>query len=203
MYAESDLLPLSALRSYQFCPRQCALIHLEEIWEENRLTAEGRLLHEKADTNTRERRGEVLIVRGLWLRSLELGLAGRADVVEFHGNVPLPVEYKRGRPKQGMEDKVQLCAQAMCLEEMTGRAVPDGALFYGSQNRRLDVPLNDALRELTRGTALSVHALVEKGVTPPAKYSPACRNCSLVHLCMPAETSRRAANYLERLRNEP
>jgi CRISPR-associated exonuclease Cas4 len=207
MYPESELLPLSALQHYLFCPRQCALIHLEGIWEENRLTAEGRLLHERADTTTRERRGDILIVRGLWIRSLRLGLAGRADVVEFHrhetGERPFPVEYKRGKPKSGMEDKVQLCAQALCLEEMLQVEIPDGALFYGSQNRRLNVILNAELRRLTEQTASDVHTLLDGEATPAPKPGPQCANCSLVDQCLPDRVGKKASQYLQALLREP
>lgn len=133
MYSAADLMPISALQHYLFCPRQCALIHLEQIWAENLYTAEGRLLHEKADSGKTEVRGDVKSVTGLLVRSLELGVTGKADVVEFHRREgiwhPFPVEYKRGRPKSHDADKIQLCAQALCLEEMLGLPVPEGALF--------------------------------------------------------------------------
>lgn len=139
--AEDALIPLSALQHHLFCPRQCALIHVEGLWAEDAATAEGRILHERADSGQRETRPNVRIARGLALRSLTLGVAGRADVVEFHGRPPrpFPVEYKRGKPKAHRADEVQLCAQAICLEEMCNVDVPEGALFYGVTRRRLPV----------------------------------------------------------------
>ena len=139
MYAESELIPISALQHFVVCPRQCALIHLESVWIENERTAEG---HERVDRGGTEARGPVRRVYGVPLRSLRLGLAGKADVVEFHASQgggpeqPFPIEHKRGRPKIGDEDRVQLCAQALCLEEMLGVLVPNGALFYGRTRRR-------------------------------------------------------------------
>ena len=139
-----DLIMLSALQHLVFCERQCALIHIEQLWSENVLTAEGRIMHDKVDTANRESRGNIRIEYGVPMRSLRLGLIGKADVVEFHkpcpvmylnGNsdkwIPFPVEYKRGKPKGGNCDKVQLCAQALCLEEMMNVEIPEGALFYG------------------------------------------------------------------------
>lgn len=187
---EADLLPLSALQHLLFCERQCALIHIEQAWDENRLTAEGGLLHERVHEREDETRGDVRIARGLRLRSLRLGLTGQADVVEFHREDdgswrPFPVEYKRGRPKTADCDRVQLCAQAMCLEEMRGVAVPAGALFYGTTRRREDVTFDAALRATVEVTARRLHALVAAGVTPPAVYEKKCENCSLIALCRP------------------
>ena len=163
MYTEDDLLQLSALQHYIFCPRQCALIHIEQQWVENRLTAEGRIMHERVHSEGKESRGEIQVVFGVALRSMKLGVVGKADVVEFHLTgaqqvnvidealaaehrkgksyfwVPFPVEYKRGKPKQDSSDKVQLCAQAICLEELTGLEVPAGALFYGKKRKRQPV----------------------------------------------------------------
>jgi CRISPR-associated exonuclease Cas4 len=189
MFAEDDLLPLSALQHLVFCERQCALIHIEQAWAENRLTAEGRILHDKVHEADDEVRGDTRIARGLKLRSLKLGLVGQADVVEFRkpGDawVPYPVEYKRGKPKPDACDEVQLCAQAMCLEEMTGTAIPEGAIFYGRPRRRKVVVLDNELRAKTEDTALRLHALVRGGVTPKAVYEKKCDNCSLAHLCLP------------------
>lgn len=203
MYSTADLVALSALQHYLFCPRQCALIHLEQIWTENRFTAEGRVLHEAADSATRERRGDVLIVRSLPLRSFALGVSGIADVVEFHGanQQPFPVEYKRGRPKQGDADQVQLCAQGLCLEDMLGVAVPGGALFYGAQKRRKAVEFTPALWAKTLETAQAVHALLARGVTPPPVPLPGCEACSLREDCLPdrLETRDSAKSYLGRL----
>lgn len=205
-YSESDFIPLSALQHYLYCPRQCALIHLEQIWAENAHTAEGRLLHERAHSGKAETRGDVKTVTGLLLRSVELGLSGQADVVEFHRQdgawLPYPVEYKRGRPKKHDADQAQLCAQAMCLEEMLGFAVPEGALFYGKTRRRQTVPFTAGLRGEVRKTALAVHELLHKGVTPPPIADERCAACSLLEDCLPETTRRRqaASRYLESLR---
>ncbi|MEO8714850.1 MAG: CRISPR-associated protein Cas4 [Acetobacteraceae bacterium] len=184
--AEDALIPLSALQHHLFCPRQCALIHVEGLWAEDVATAEGSLLHERVDALRPETRPGVRIVRGVALRSLALGVVGRADVVEFHGRppLPLPVEYKR-EPKSHRADEVQLCAQAICLEEMFGVAVPEGALFYGQTRRRLAVPFDAALRELTARTAAAVRENIAACRTPPPVHTPACRRCSLVELCRP------------------
>lgn len=202
MHTDNDLLPLSGLQHLLFCPRQCALIHIERLWEENRFTAEGRLLHERADTPGTTTRKGIRIARSLQLRSLELGLFGIADVVEFHPAGPRPVEYKRGRPKQHRADEIQLCAQALCLEEMLGVSIPDADLFYGKTNRRQTVELDDDLRALTRARATDFHALVRAGTTPPPEYAARkCGACSLVDLCLPRQglTDRRARSYVERL----
>jgi CRISPR-associated exonuclease Cas4 len=189
-FAEADLLPLSALQHLAFCERQCALIHIENAWAENRLTAQGRLLHERVHERDDESRGDVRVARGLRLRSLRLGLVGQADVVEFHRQPdgawrPFPVEYKRGRAKRGDCDRIQLCAQALCLEEMTGTAVPEGALFYGTLRRREVVALDATLRAAVTDAARRLHALIDSGRTPPATYAERCDNCSLLTLCRP------------------
>jgi CRISPR-associated exonuclease Cas4 len=203
MFDEEDLLPLSGLQHLLFCERQWALIHIEQQWEENRLTAEGRLLHERAHESGAETRPGVVTARGLRLRSLRLGLVGQADVVEFHrgqaeqpGAVPLarqngwwmpfPVEYKRGRPKRDDSDKVQLCAQALCLEETYGVVIPAGALFYGTLRRRSPVAFDDALRRRTEALALRMREMYSNRITPPALYERKCENCSLKQRCMPA-----------------
>lgn len=195
-YAEDDLLPISALQHLLFCERQCALIHIEGLWAENRLTVEGRHLHEKAHDGASEERAGIRTTRGLSLRSLSLGLVGKADVVEFHGvdRTPFPVEYKRGRPKKHDADKVQLCAQAMCLEEMLATHVPAGALFYGGTRRRLDVAISKPLRDLTKQTAQRLHDLISSRRTPTALREPKCESCSLINLCLPdAMSARRSA----------
>ena len=198
MYAEEDLLPLSGLQHLQFCERQWALIHIEQQWDENRLTAEGRLLHERADSDVDEWRGRVRICRGLRIHSLRIGLAGRADVVEFHplpggGTQARPVEYKRGKPKQGLEDKIQLCAQALCLEEMLDQHIPEGDLYYGTQRRRFPVIFDGALRRATEDLANRMHQLYQARTTPRAVYMPKCRSCSLFSLCMPQTLSSRGS----------
>ncbi|MGQ9576966.1 MAG: CRISPR-associated protein Cas4, partial [Thermoguttaceae bacterium] len=210
MFSDEDLLPISALQHLVFCERQCALICLEQVWAENRLTVEGRQLHDRAHSAGDERRGRVWIVRGLPLRSLALGLVGKADVVEFappEGRTPphlpvarlfahfrqlgaqkwrvTPVEYKRGRPKIHPCDRVQLCAQALCLEEMLGVAIPAGVLFYGRTRRRLDVAFDSTLRSLVESSARRLHELIAAGRTPPAAHEAKCDACSLRELCLP------------------
>ena len=188
---EDGLIQLAALQHYLFCPRQCALIHIEGLWAEDGATAEGRILHEAADSGRPESRPGVRIARSLALRSLALGVSGKADVVEFRrGKPPLPVEYKRGKPKTHRADEVQLCAQGICLEEMTGTAVPEGALFYGETRKRVIVPLDAELRALTARVATEAGAMIRAGITPPPVKTPACRRCSLADLCQPGRLAR-------------
>lgn len=182
-----DLLPISALQHLLYCERQCALIHVEQVWAENRFTAEGNVMHEKAHDGRDETKEGVRIVRGLEVTSVELGLSGQCDVVEFHGGeAVLPIEYKRGKPKGHRADEVQLCAQALCLEEMMGFPVLEGRLFYGQTRRRTDVTFDAELRALTVGTARRLHELIAKRETPAAVYEARkCEACSLLELCMP------------------
>jgi len=204
MFSEDDLIMLSALQHTMFCPRQCALIHVEQAWAENRLTAEGRIMHDKVHEEGSESRGSVRIERALALRSLQLGLSGMADVVEFHRQAdgswqPYPVEYKRGKPKPDDSDKVQLCAQAMCLEEMLQTAIPAGAIFYGKTRRRLDVAFDEALRCKTEEITQKTHALIESGITPKVAYEAKCESCSLFEICLPKtiEKQRSVKDYLK------
>ena len=220
MFPEADLLPISALQHLVFCERQWALIHLEGIWEENRLTVEGHFLHERVDESETEVRGDLRIARGLRLRSLRLGLVGRADVVEFQripggegvrlpgaSGVwqPVPVEYKRGRPKSDRCDEVQLCAQALCLEEMLSVSIPAGALYYGQPHRRQEVILDEALRSETEALVARLHQLWQAGKTPPAIYEKKCRSCSLISVCLPKATQSRKSTgpYLSQIFAEP
>ena len=184
---EDAALPLSGLQHLAFCPRQWGLIHIEQQWRENRLTAEGRLLHERADLPGQSRRESTRTVRGMWLRSERLQLTGRADVVEFRPE-PYPVEYKRGKRKPNDCDQVQLCAQALCLEEMLSVAVLKGAFFYGEPRRRLEITFTPELRGRTEALASTMHRLFHSGVTPAAEPGPHCRSCSLVDVCLPAST---------------
>ena len=209
VFTEDDLLPLSALQHLLFCERQAALIHLERVWAENSLTIEGKHLHERVDSGEGESRGDLRIARGVALRSLRLGLSGKADAVEFHRGpedvwLPFPVEYKRGRPKKHRADEVQLCAQALCLEEMLGVSVPSGALFYGETRRRLDVAFDAALRLVTEQAAARMHEILDSGVTPLPVREPKCDQCSLLEICMPGAPSSSVQRYLDRaLRSEP
>jgi CRISPR-associated exonuclease Cas4 len=228
VFAEADLLPLSALQHLVFCERQCALIHIEQQWRDNPLTLEGSHMHGRVDDTAprRERRGDLVILRGLPLRSLRLGLTGRADVVELHrrgGGVgttarnqladatgfdglsdvwsPFPVDYKRGRPKADRCDEVQLCAQGLCLEEMLAVAVPGGALFYGRAQQRHAVVFDGELRRTTEETAHRLHDLISSTVTPHAEKMPRCKRCSLLEICMPGamKRGRSASRYLSRI----
>jgi CRISPR-associated exonuclease Cas4 len=186
--AGDDALPISGLQHLAFCPRQWALIHLEQVWAENVRTAEGRLLHERADLPGESRRASVRTVRGMWLRSERLRLTGRADIVEF-GLAPYPVEYKRGKSKPNDCDTVQLCAQALCLEEMLETTIGRGAIFYGKPRRRLEVEFTPQLRSRTEELAATMHRLYRSGITPAATPGPYCRTCSLVDVCLPEATS--------------
>lgn len=220
-YVEDDLLPISALQHLLFCPRQCALIHVEQLWVENALTVEGQRLYRRADaggTAERRRRAGVRVARAVPLWSFRLGLFGKADVVEFPAPSagttdgaggpddpptapPLPVEYKRGKPKAHRADEVQLCAQALCHEEMLGVAMPAGAAFCGVTRRRTDVPFDAALRDLTARAAVDLHEMIASGVTPIAVREKKCDRCSLRHLCLPDGPGggrRRAADFAGR-----
>lgn len=206
VYSDDELLPISALQHLLFCERQCALIHIERVWLENRLTVEGQLLHRKAHEGGDEVRGIVRIARALPLRSARLGLTGVADVVEFHGSARMgdgfvfPVEYKRGKPKAHSADRVQLCAQAICLEEMIGTDISNGALYYGRTRRRLEVQFDPSLRQLTEQTAVRLHALIARGETPRVQRQPKCEHCSLLAICLPGALSprRNASRYVKR-----
>lgn len=207
MSNESNLLPLSALQHLLFCERQCALIHIEQVWADNYFTSEGNLLHERTHEGPDESRPGVRIARGMLVRSNELGVSGQCDVVEFHsdGSV-LPVEYKRGKPKIHRVDEVQLCAQAFCLEEMLGCSIPRGMLYYGKRRRRTDVVFDETLRELTRQTAHRLHALIDSRITPIAQREKKCESCSLLEICLPdALRLKRSVNswFAARLRDSP
>lgn len=187
---ENEFLPLSALQHFRFCRRQCAFIHLEQLWFENRLTAEGNVLHEKVDQGGHEVGPGVFIRRSLPLRSLRLGISGIADVVEFHENskgpaTPFPIEYKRGRPKPDDCDAVQLCAQALCLEEMLDIPVTHGAFFYWATRHRHPVDFDAKLRASTEDTARALHEMMVSGRTPPPEWAPKCNGCSFLDYCKP------------------
>ncbi len=195
LYSEDELLALSGLQHFVFCPRQWALIHIEQQWVENRLTVEGKVLHTKVDEGKPESRDGYRIERSIPLRSFELGLTGKADVVEYpldRRSAPVPVEYKRGKEKDHDADLVQLCAQAMCLEEMTGQQILEGAIFYGTPRRRIRVDFDDELRSKTRTVAADMHRLYRLAETPGPDYAPKCKNCSLIEICEPKRIGRGA-----------
>lgn len=210
-YHEDDYLQLSGLQHYAFCRRQWALIHIENLWAENLRTTEGHLLHERAhDTSLRERRGNIITVRGVSVHSPALGVSGQCDVLEYHAApdgiplpdaegtwLPYPVEYKRGHSKDTDADRLQLCAQAMCLEEMLCCDIPEGALFYGETRRREVVFFTDDLRARVRDDLAEMHELYRRGHTPKVKPSKSCNACSLKELCLPKLVKTRSvASYL-------
>ena len=198
-YAPDELLPLSGIQHFVFCRRQWALIHVERQWQENALTVEGKLLHKRVDNPFfSETRKGVITARSVPIASYRLGLSGVCDVVEFTESpegvqmpsreglfLPAPVEYKRGREKQEPSDEAQLCAQAICLEEMLSVAIPSGYLYYGETRHRIAVELTAELRELVRNMAEEMHAYFQRGYTPRVKTSKACRSCSLADVCLP------------------
>lgn len=212
MYHDDEYIMLSAIQHYLFCRRQCALIHLEQTWDDNRLTMLGNILHEHVHEAGREKRGDVITVRGLALMSARLGLSGQADAVEFHRGAtgcalpresgrwqPFPVEFKRGKPKKDLSDSVQLCAQAICLEEMLGCAIPEGAFFYGEERRRLPIAFDAALRAETERCVIATHDLLQSGQTPPPTPEKKCKNCSLYDHCLPDALSHTLAAYRKKL----
>lgn len=205
-YTEEELLPLSGLQHYAYCRRQWALIHVEQQWQENLLTMEGNILHERAhDAAFVEKRDTLIVTRSMPLASFALGVSGQADVVEFYQvdcavNAvklpmrkqwwqPRPVEYKRGKPKTTNIDRVQLCAQATCLEEMMGISISEGDIFYWEVRAREHVPLIDSLRAEVIAIAQDMHSMFANRETPPAEYSSKCRRCSFSDICMPKLSS--------------
>jgi len=186
MSFQAETIAISALQHYMFCPRQCGLIHIERLWEENFLTAKGRQMHSRVHEAADETRENVRICRSLELVSESLGIYGVSDVVEYHADgTIIPVEYKRGKPKDGKEDEIQLCAQALCLEEMHGKNVTCGYLYYGTTKRRLEVSIDSNLRSLTIDIINRTSEVINSGITPSGKYSKKCRSCSLYDPCMP------------------
>lgn len=206
-----ELLPLSALQHYAYCPRQFALIHLDQQWAENRFTAEGQILHQRVNEGESETRGDVHIARSLRLVCHELRVSGVADVVEFHRTTsagcrlrnrsgywqPYPVEYKRGRSKADDWDRLQLCAQAMALEEMLEVSVPEGAVFYGRPRRRERVEIDDVLRDKARALSEQMHQCYTAGMLPPPEPGAKCTHCSLQETCSPNHAV--ASEYLKRM----
>lgn len=204
MYTEDDFIMISALQHYVYCPRQCGLIHVDDVWHENLFTVRGNILHEKVDTDTYETRGTKKTVRGLRIHSFRLGITGRCDVVEFketkNGEEIMPVEFKSGEPKNNISDKVQLCAQALCLEEMLNTKVAHGAFFYGKIRRRNVVEIDNELRLQTENIIDSVREIVSKKIVPSAEYATRCRNCSLQDICQPkAMNKRKLQQYIKGL----
>lgn len=218
VYKEDDFLQISGLQHFQFCRRQWALIHLEQLWAENLRTVEGELLHERAhDASLREKRGELMIVRDMRVFSANLGVSGACDVVEFkksEAGIPLsglegkyqpyPIEYKRGSPRTDQANHLQLCAQAMCLEEMLCCDIPEGALYYGEIRRRENVLFTEELRQAVKSALEEMHQLYERGYTPKVRPNKSCNACSLKELCLPKLMKKKSvAKYLrERLEEQ-
>lgn len=210
---QDDYLMMSGIQHFSFCRRQWALIHLEQQWSENLRTVEGRLLHERChDDSLREKRGDLLIVRGMRVVSHQLRLSGSCDIVEFHADPngitlqqepglwrPVPVEYKHGAPKTNNADRLQLCAQAMALEEMLVCDIPQGVLFYAEPHRREQVELTPELRQETQSIADEMNGYFSRGYTPKVKPGKHCNACSLKELCLPALYRRvDAADYIQK-----
>jgi CRISPR-associated exonuclease Cas4 len=220
MFDEEDLLPISALQHFVFCPRRCALVHIEQVWMENQFTVEGDILHERVDELGRESRVTLIVSHGLGIRSLRLGITGKVDVVEFRSSTdaqgcctlagkeghwtPYPIEYKRGSPRRGFGDDIQICAQALCLEEMLECAVPAGSIYYASTRKRREILFSASLRAQTADAILGLRSLMDGGVTPPPVYGKKCDTCSLFDLCQPKIPVRGAdpANYVTRYLEE-
>jgi len=176
---------ISALEHFSYCPRQCALIHLEQTFDENVFTVRGHLVHERVDEEAVEQSGDIRIERGVPLWSRRLGLVGRADIVEFHGRMPYPVEYKVGRRRRWVHEALQLCAQALCLEEMTGQGVPRGAVYYHGSRRRREVAFDAGLRQEVEATVSAVRSMLRNDTLPAPVNDERCRYCSLIDVCLP------------------
>lgn len=215
-YSEEDYILLSGIQHFAFCRRQWALIHIENQWAENERTVDGTIMHEKAHSGDVESRGDAVIMRALRVFSATLGVSGECDVVEFNRNAdgislnghdglwqPYPVEYKRGKPKEHNADEMQLCAQAMCLEEMLCCTIPCGALFYGEPRRRTEVEFTPELRRAVEDSLNEMHDYYKRGYTPKAKPRKGCSACSLKEICLPKMVQRKSvAAYVEGALNE-
>ncbi len=212
MINEDDYLAISGLQHFVYCRRQWALIHIEKQWADNFLTVDGQMMHKKAhDDSSKELRGDVLTVRGLSISSESLGITGKCDVIEFHRDETgislqgrdglwkvYPIEYKRGMPKANRCDEAQLCAEAMCLEEMLCTSIQEGAIFYGEVRRREVVCFDADLRQLVKASFNEMRRIYEKGYTPKAKFGKKCRDCSLNQICLPELLDQRSVDeYLE------
>lgn len=200
-FSEDDYVPLSALEHYAYCPRQCALIHVEQVFDENVFTLRGRAVHEHVDEPGTEEAEGMRVERALPLWSHRYGLTGKADIVEFHDGVPYPVDYKHGPKRSKPPDDFQLCGQALCLEEMLGVRVPAGAIFHFTSRRRREVRFTETLRERTLQTAEQVRGLLHQKALPPPPNDPRCPNCSLIEVCMPKILGEkgRMTRFLSRL----
>lgn len=207
-FHDDDLLPLRYLNDLLFCERRLALHLVEQIWKDNQYTAEGVYAHKKVDQSANLKRGDKRNVTGMMLVSYRLGVTGKADLVEFRSDdnasaftVPYPVDFKRGKKKRWDNDDVQLCAQAMCLEEMLNVPVPKGAIFHIKSQHRREVLFDESLRQQTITTAARLHEIVRNGITPRAEWKPRCKGCSLLETCMPKawRPKATAAKYLEDL----
>ena len=210
MFSDDDLLPIASLQHLTFCERQWSLVHLEQTWSYNVLTIEGKQLHEFVHELSSESRSGVRMVCALRLRSLELGLTGVADLVEFHQSddgvaveglkglwLPFPVEYKRGRKRYDIADEMQLCAQALCLEEMLGVQIGSGAIYYGQPRRRTNIELNETLRAKVSSLCARARELIEFRAVPAVNIGRHCKNCSLMEECMPGVVSKdKSESYL-------
>jgi len=198
-YEEDDWVPISALQHYSYCPRQCALIHTEQVFAENVHTLRGHAVHARVDEPTGNDESGVRVERALALFSERLGLVGKADVVEFRADgTPYPVEYKHGRKRTAEHDDLQLAAQAVCLEEMTGKPVRLGAIYHHSSRRRREVEITDALRQQVVNTTAAVRTLLRTGILPPPVNDKRCDQCSLKEVCQPGALAD--AGKLSRLR---
>lgn len=198
-YNEDEYLLLSGIQHFRFCRRQWALIHIEHLWAENSRTADGRIMHERAhDPTLHEKRGNLIVTRDLAIASPTLGVSGSCDVVEFRKSddgislpgepglyLPYPVEYKHGSPREDKSNELQLCGQAMCLEEMLCCDIPKGALYFGATRRRVEVSFSPELRAEVSSTFAMMHELYRRGRTPKVKPSKSCNACSLKDLCLP------------------
>ncbi|PWQ94027.1 CRISPR-associated protein Cas4 [Leucothrix pacifica] len=197
-----NFLAISALQHYAYCPRQFALIHVEQAWAENRFTAEGRILHERVDSNEAEQRKDIRYERSVLVKSEQYRIQGKMDLLEVHGRENkryFPVEYKRGKPKTDDWDRLQLCAQALCIEEMRDTRVEEGAIWYWEARKRESVIIDDALRRETIDAISQASDIRERAITPPpTSQKKRCQGCSLYHLCEPNLFSKDwSANYIE------
>jgi CRISPR-associated exonuclease Cas4 len=191
-----DPIMISALEHYSYCPRQCALIHVEQTFDENLYTLRGRAVHDRVDEVASEIQEGVRVERALPLWNRRLGLVGKADVVEFHGETPYPVEYKHGSRRKREHDDLQLCAQVMCLEEMTGKSVPRGAIFHHSSRRRREVEFDQRLRTLVETTVQAIREMFSLSIIPPPVNDARCKHCSLLESCMPAAIAEQSQSSL-------